>query len=263
MINKSGAVVILLLWEGKCKCPERKQSLAVPQTHLHLAVWMSSLHRNKSVCWSLELLRAGGCLALGPAGLHVNSSVIIDFISIRWLSALFHLFLLALLMHLKVQQALHILWGRKKKGFTEADKFTVTKQINISSNFTATNKSTDPDPLLLEGPHLFSSPWHRLLRRETDGNGTFWNIKFSKLAATIRPVCVRESVCFTCIICKWLETLPWLRTEKSKEMKTTSLVCFGLQVTDTSFSHFCIKGCLNFSQIPDWPVWQPLRKIIL
>lgn len=74
------------------------------------------------VCGSLEPVKA--VRLFGPAALHVNNSVIIDFISIPALSASLHLFPRALLMHLTAQQALHILWGCKKKttGFTAADK---------------------------------------------------------------------------------------------------------------------------------------------
>lgn len=65
------------------------------------------------VCGSLEPVKA--VWLFGPAALHVNNSVIIDFISIPALSASLHLFPLALLMHLKAQQALHSLWGCKTK----------------------------------------------------------------------------------------------------------------------------------------------------
>lgn len=63
--------------------------------------------------------------------------------------------------------------------------------------------------------------------------------------------------------CVWLVSpangnrlfLKWGK-RKVKKMKT-SWVHFGLQTTYMFFFHtFCIKGCLNVSPIPDWPVWQ-------
>lgn len=94
-----------------------------------LQFWCPLSHKPKCITYCLLKFvarRCWGLFGIRPAGLHVNNSVIIDFISFLLSSALFHLFLLALLMHLKVQQALHVLWGCKKQDSQKQTKLQKT-----------------------------------------------------------------------------------------------------------------------------------------